>query len=174
MNDIYLKIKSIRLKKNLTQEDVSKRLGMAQSNYARMERGLSQITVERLGEIAEVFEMSPEAVMMFSDEPGDFREDAQFYFGQVKKLEAKVRKLEDALKDQEESDTDSYTNREAERKKLTDKLKELNKDLIFKETIILGKDRAIEKLEKEIEEKNKSINYLQNSNNKLLELLSKN
>ena len=173
MNDIYLKIKDIRLKKNLTQEDISKKLGMAQSNYARMERGLSQITVERLGEIAEIFEMSPEAILSHSETESDFKEDVKFYINQVNKLEAKNKKLEKEIEEMQESDSNFYSNREAEKKKLADKVKELNKDLISKDAIIQDKQRTIEKLDKEIEEKNKSIAHLQNSNTKLLELLSK-
>jgi transcriptional regulator with XRE-family HTH domain len=171
MSDIYLKIKDIRLKKNLTQEEISKKLGMAQSNYARMERGLSQITVERLGEIAEIFEMSPEAIFSYSEAEGNFKEDVQFYINQVKKLETK--KLEKDIEHLKESDFDGYSSREKERQKLASKMDQLKKEIAVKDATILDRQRTIEKLEKEIEEKNKSIAHLQNSNTKLLELLSK-
>jgi len=146
---------------------------MAQSNYARMERGLSQITVERLGELAEIFEMSPEAILSYSEGESDFKEDVKFYINQVKKLEAMNLKLENHIEELQENDSDSYSDREAEKKKLVDKVKELNKDKINLEAAIQEKQRTIEKLEREIEEKNKSIGYLQNSNSKLLEMLSK-
>lgn len=173
MDDIYLKVKSIRLKKNFTQEDVAKKLGMAQSNYARMERGLSQMTVERLTEIAEMFEMSPEAVIGYSEGDGSFKEDAQYYYNQVKKLEDKVKKLQKELEEQEEADSDFYSAREAEKKKLADRVAEFKKELLSRDMIIQEKQLAIERLEREIEEKSRSIQHLQNTNDKLLELLAK-
>ncbi|GAB3167551.1 helix-turn-helix domain-containing protein [Telluribacter humicola] len=173
MNDIYLKIKSIRVKKNLTQDDVAKHLGMAQSNYARMERGLSQITVERLAELAEIFEMSPEAIMGYSEEGGDFKEDAQYYYNQVKKLEEKVKKLQKELEERDTDDLDSFSRREAEKKKLSEKVGELRKELAAKEALLQEKQQAIERLEREKEERGRTIEHLQAANTKLLELLTR-
>lgn len=174
MNDIYLKIKSIRLKKNLTQEDVAKRLGMAQSNYARMERGLTSITIERLEELAGILEMSPEAIMTFTDsEDLDFKEDAQYYLNQVKRLETKVQKLEREASDRSEDDENIYSHLSNENKKLNDKLNAMKKELAVKDESIKDMRRIVERLEREAEEKGKSIEYLQQANIKLLEMLSK-
>jgi len=173
MIDIYLKIRGIRLKKNLTQEDVSKRLGMAQSNYARLERGLSQLTVDRLIEISEIFEMSPDAILNYSEEEGIFKEDAHYYYNQMMKFKADKEKLQKELLNRENDDVDQYSRNQDERKKLVKSISDLRKEILAKDLVIQDRQRTIERLEKDIEEKNKSIGHLQNANMKLLEMISK-
>lgn len=168
MEDIYLKIKSIRLKNNLTQEDVAKRLGMAQSNFARMERGLSQITVDRLSELADVFEMSPQAILSYSeDQSENLKEDVQYLLRLIKKQEGQIVKLKAEIDQREEDDTDYYTSRELEKKKLSQKVAELKKELADKNLII-------SRLENDIEERKSDIQFLKESNNDLRSMLPKN
>ena len=51
---IGLKIKKIREFNNLTQEHVAAKLGLSQSNYARIEKDEIKITDTRLKQIAEI------------------------------------------------------------------------------------------------------------------------
>ncbi|TAE08035.1 MAG: XRE family transcriptional regulator, partial [Bacteroidetes bacterium] len=56
--DIYNKIRIIRERRGIKQQMVAEALGISQQSYARMEIGKVAITIERLEQIAEVFEMS--------------------------------------------------------------------------------------------------------------------
>ncbi len=56
------KIKKIREFKNLTQEHLAKKLGISQSNYARIENEEIKVSDERLTQIAEILEVSKETI----------------------------------------------------------------------------------------------------------------
>lgn len=51
---IHEKLKAIRICRNWTQEDLAEKLGWAVNTYAKMERGESDIKLEKLKQIAEV------------------------------------------------------------------------------------------------------------------------
>ncbi len=55
---IGTKIKFIREEKRLTQESVAKKLGISQTAYSKIESNQTQITIDRLKEIANVLEIS--------------------------------------------------------------------------------------------------------------------
>ena len=55
---IGTKIKFIREEKKLTQESVAKKLGISQTAYSKIESNQTQITVDRLKEIAAILEVS--------------------------------------------------------------------------------------------------------------------
>ncbi|MBC8111893.1 MAG: helix-turn-helix transcriptional regulator [Verrucomicrobia bacterium] len=57
--NIYKTLKEIRLQKGLTQQYMADKIGISQNNYGKLERGLIQLTLERLIEIATEFQMSP-------------------------------------------------------------------------------------------------------------------
>lgn len=50
-------IKSIRVSKNITQTDLADKLGMSQNGYSKVERGLTEITIEKLKEIANALDV---------------------------------------------------------------------------------------------------------------------
>lgn len=56
------KIKKIREFKNLTQEHLALKLGISQSNYARIEKEEVNISDERLSQIAEILEVTKENI----------------------------------------------------------------------------------------------------------------
>ncbi|WP_439555235.1 helix-turn-helix domain-containing protein [Dyadobacter sp.] len=159
-----MKIKAIRQKKNLTQEEIAKKLGLAQSNYARLERGLSQLTVDRLEEIASIFEMSPEAILTYSEDLNDFKEDAQFYYQQLKKCEAKNVKLQQELQEHQQEDQDTFERHDREKREQAKKIKELEKKIETKDQMLKEKHLTVEKLEKEVD-------YLRAMTAKLVDLL---
>lgn len=51
-------IKRVRDNKRVSQTDMAEKLGIAQNNYGRIERGLTELTVDRLYKIAEILEVS--------------------------------------------------------------------------------------------------------------------
>ena len=67
MDGIYLKIKTLRNSKNISQTEMAQKLGMVQNNYSRLEKGDISITVERLLEIANILEEP--IVNFFIEEP---------------------------------------------------------------------------------------------------------
>jgi len=156
MNDIYIKIKSIRLKKGLKQDEIAAKLKMTQSNYARLERGLTQITFERLEELAGVFEMSVESILNF-EEATDFKEDAKYYYTEYKKALKKIENLEKNITELEEDDLFIRKSEELETdvKELKSKLKQ--------------KDLEIERLKKLIEENTNFKNEIVNSYKQTIE-----
>ncbi|MPS72479.1 MAG: XRE family transcriptional regulator [Chryseobacterium sp.] len=71
------KIKNIRELKNLTQEYMAERLDISQSAYSKLEKE-SNISDEKLQQIAEALEVKPEDIMAF---------DSQKYFNSVGNVE---------------------------------------------------------------------------------------
>lgn len=59
-------IELIRKAKNISREDVSKKLGINLSAYGKIERGESKLTVERLYELATIFHMEAEEILMYN------------------------------------------------------------------------------------------------------------
>lgn len=52
-------IQRIRIEKRLSQAEMAERLGIAQNNYGKIERGITELTVQRLYKIAEILGSSP-------------------------------------------------------------------------------------------------------------------
>ena len=159
MNKIYANIKAIRLAKGLKQEDVAEILGLAPSNYGRVERGLTEISVERLEKIAEIFEMSVTNVLNYDQEnPVDYRDNAEYYYNLSIKLAKQLKKLEEEGQEREEPESDIYSIKNKEIGDLKFKIKQLqekikDKEIIIqeKENTIKDKDRMIGILEKAID-----------------------
>jgi len=63
---IGLKIKRIREGRKFSQEDVANKLGISQNAYSKLENNQSRITVDRLKQLADVFEV-PEHELLNSD-----------------------------------------------------------------------------------------------------------
>jgi transcriptional regulator with XRE-family HTH domain len=61
------KIHKIRELKNITAKDMADRLDMTLSGYQKIERDDVTINMERLLEIAGIFEMKPEEVLSFDE-----------------------------------------------------------------------------------------------------------
>ncbi|WP_162428184.1 helix-turn-helix domain-containing protein [Pontibacter pudoricolor] len=63
MQNIHSKIKSIRLAKNLKQEDIAIKLGMSKANYSRIEKGDITLSPEKLEILQSVFNMTSEEIL---------------------------------------------------------------------------------------------------------------
>ncbi len=68
MKDFYSTLRKIRIAKGLSQENLGDSLGITGSAYAQMERGESKVTVERLYELSQIFNMSVEEILSYDDE----------------------------------------------------------------------------------------------------------
>ncbi len=55
---VGLKIRQLRKKRNLTQAELSAKIGVQQSDLSRMEKGEYRISLDTLFKILQVFEMS--------------------------------------------------------------------------------------------------------------------
>jgi transcriptional regulator with XRE-family HTH domain len=67
MNKLGTKIKRIRELRNFSQEYVAEKIGMSQSNYARMENNEVAITNEKLEKIAEALNTSDSVIKNFDE-----------------------------------------------------------------------------------------------------------
>ena len=67
MNKLGTKIKRIRELRNFSQEYVAEKIGMSQSNYARMENNEVAITNEKLEKIAEALNTSDFVIKNFDE-----------------------------------------------------------------------------------------------------------
>jgi transcriptional regulator with XRE-family HTH domain len=176
MDALNIKIKGLRIKKGLKQEDVAEKIGMTQSNYARLESGKADFKYERLAQIAEVFEMTVGTLIDYNGME-DLPEDGKFYFTDlqikikdIEKLQTKLDalegeynqenndlieendKLKDEGKDLKKRIKDFEVRLTDEKNKWTDDLKN-TKDyyerlITEKERLIVEKERTINTLEK--------------------------
>lgn len=56
--ETYEKIKMMREMNQWTQEDVAEKLGMSTTGYAKIERGQTNVSVEKLKQIAQIFNIN--------------------------------------------------------------------------------------------------------------------
>ncbi len=101
------KIKIMREMNQWTQEEVAEKLGMSTTGYAKIERGQTNISVEKLKQIAAIFNVNvsqllddTEKFVLFTNV--DNQSNYHNYFGSNEKLTSEITKLqlEIQLKDQ--------------------------------------------------------------------------
>ncbi|KAA9349725.1 helix-turn-helix domain-containing protein [Larkinella humicola] len=160
MNKIYENIKAIRTAKGLTQDDISKKLGMKQSNYARVEKGLTQITIERLDQLAEVFEMSATAILSYEGGTQPTSEDVEYYIAHSRKLEKQVESLKKRVTELEEEGVEDWGRKNNELKGQKAKIKDLTEKIKEKDSLLKSKEKDIEKLDRHIQTLEKVIDTL--------------
>ena len=96
------KIKIIREMNQWTQEEVAEKLGMSTTGYAKIERGQTNVSVEKLKQIAQVFNLNV-AQLLDDDERfvicsiGDNHSNYNNYFGTNEKLSLENEKLKQLL-----------------------------------------------------------------------------
>lgn len=66
-NSLGIKIKKVRELRNFGQQHMAERLGISQSSYSDIENGKTRISEEKLSQIAQVLEVSPEAIKSFNE-----------------------------------------------------------------------------------------------------------
>ncbi len=65
----YSRIKELRLKHGLTQKDVADYLNIDQSTYSKFELIKSNITIEKLNDLANYYDVSLDYLLKISDDP---------------------------------------------------------------------------------------------------------
>ncbi|MBL7803424.1 MAG: helix-turn-helix transcriptional regulator [Saprospiraceae bacterium] len=65
---IHEKIRSIRMLRQFTQEYMADQLGISTKSYGKIENGITRLTMHRLGQIAAVLQLEPEAILAFNEE----------------------------------------------------------------------------------------------------------
>lgn len=152
MNKIYANIKAIRLEKGLKQEDIAEKLGLAPSNYGRVERGLTEISIGRLEKLAEIFEMSVNSIINYDiDNNHDWEEDAFYWYEENRKNAGKWIDLLEELNKLKEEEKNGYFEKNKEISELNAKCKRLQEKIENKDNIIKEKERMIAILEKAID-----------------------
>lgn len=66
------KIRNVRTLKGLSQENMAEMLGMSLRAYGDIERGQSELSTTRLGQIADTFGMSVDDLLAFNDRVTNF------------------------------------------------------------------------------------------------------
>ncbi len=69
MKQAPIPLRKIRREQALSQEVIAQALGIQTTTYSKLERGIIQLTVERLYELADVFGVSPEALLSYDRPP---------------------------------------------------------------------------------------------------------
>lgn len=96
------KIKIMREMNQWTQEEVAEKLGMSTTGYAKIERGQTNVSVEKLKQIAQIFNLNV-AQLLDDDERfvicsiGDNHSNYSNYFGTNEKLSLENEKLKQLL-----------------------------------------------------------------------------
>ncbi len=65
-----LPLRRIRKERNLSQETVAQALSIKTTTYSKIERGLIQITLPRLFELADIFELTPQSLLSYGEASG--------------------------------------------------------------------------------------------------------
>lgn len=105
--ETYEKIKMMREMNQWTQEEVAEKLGMSTTGYAKIERGQTNVSVEKLKQIAQIFNINIAQLLDDNEKlvicsVGDNHSNYNNYFGMNEKLIAQNEKqqLEIQLKDE--------------------------------------------------------------------------
>lgn len=105
--ETYEKIKMMREMNQWTQEDVAEKLGMSTTGYAKIERGQTNVSVEKLKQIAQIFNINIAQLLDDNEKLvicsiGDNHSNYNNYFGMNEKLitQNEKQQLEIQLKDE--------------------------------------------------------------------------
>ncbi|MEI7586623.1 helix-turn-helix transcriptional regulator [Runella sp.] len=89
--DIIERIIELRKKKGFTQSLMAEKLGIAPNNYGKIEKGITEMTVNRLNQIAEILSVSVIEILTGEQQAAQDSE-------RVKELESRVDELENIVK----------------------------------------------------------------------------
>jgi transcriptional regulator with XRE-family HTH domain len=92
--DTIKTIIELRKQKGLTQSLMAEKLGIAPNNYGKIEKGITEMTLNRLNQIAEILNVS--VVELLTGKPQTVQNDER-----VTELKERIRELEDRVKDKQ-------------------------------------------------------------------------
>jgi len=64
-NQVCQNIRVLRIKRKLSQSQMAIKMNIVTSGYGKIERGKTQLTIDRLGEIASIFNIVPEYILSY-------------------------------------------------------------------------------------------------------------
>lgn len=99
------KIRQIRIQKELSQEAIAHKLSMSQSAYAKVEKGITKLDMERFIKIAEILETDPYDLLQIDNGKTINFNNSQltngyvenFYAEQKELFEKQIKHLEDEI-----------------------------------------------------------------------------
>lgn len=115
MNNLNNKIKTIREIKQWSQEDMAEKMNMSLNGYARLERGETKLSLEKLQQIAQIFNMDIIELMQTANKGVYFmlndsadNNNVTYYSGneaphfEIEKLKLIIQNQENLIKHKEE------------------------------------------------------------------------
>jgi transcriptional regulator with XRE-family HTH domain len=91
--ELFQRIKSIRSSKGISQAEMAEKLDIAVNNYSKIERGVTELSVNRTKQIADALGVSLAEILGLEVQS---KEDSK-----VTQLEERIKELEDRIKDKE-------------------------------------------------------------------------
>ena len=64
-NKLQIPLRRLRKENKLSQEAVAEALQIQTTTYSKIERGLIQLTLPRLYQLARIFRLSPQALLLY-------------------------------------------------------------------------------------------------------------
>lgn len=93
MNNIYKHIQEIRKSRGMSQDVLAEHLGISQDAISKIERGITEITLNRLQQIADVFKMSVVEIINYPNGSAVGANDER-----VKELEKELLEISNTIK----------------------------------------------------------------------------
>lgn len=90
--DIGIRIKAFRLRKDISQMELAKMLGVSQTHMSNIERGRAGITIENLVKMSNIFQCSMD-VIIFGEEKANPNLDDMDEFLEAYQLFIKIKSM---------------------------------------------------------------------------------
>lgn len=97
MKSFPQRLRALRKKAGLTQEDIAKHLGLNQATYSAMERGSQKILSDYLFQIADLLDIPIWQVFVDPDNVGALNEEDQAFFDMWRQFDSFERELLNAI-----------------------------------------------------------------------------
>ncbi len=114
MMEVNEKIRLVRESNQLSQEDMAEKLSMSLNGYAKIERGVTKLNIQKLEKIAQIFNMDLVELLSINDKGvfyvfgdnssnhTDTGSNNTTYYGNTQELNSKIEQLELTIKHKEE------------------------------------------------------------------------
>jgi transcriptional regulator with XRE-family HTH domain len=150
MKKVYENLKAIRQAKGITQESLAERIGVTTGNYIRLEKGDTKLTIERLYQFAEIFDVSVSDIVNYSGSLNP-KNDIEYYRGLIDSHERKIKKQQDEIDELRDEVANNESSTDNQIKDLKQKLKDQKRTIEERERELAHKDEMIKTLNELIE-----------------------
>lgn len=103
MKELSKKIRLLRHQRTWSQEDVANRLHISIPAYSKIETGITDVNISRLGELADIFELSLVQLLTFDDS-----KEQETQSSVIEELSAKLHSREIEIIDMQKKIIDLY------------------------------------------------------------------